>query len=199
MWWSLTSTWLRLHRTVPVYSIIGQYILSLTDKFAAFSWSCVITKACVTSKMASYSRDMQCLLRTTSVWSRQTALIYKTRWIAAQSSSILLQDESVSTDLNVFKMFTLEGWHALVFKHSGFKNFHLLWTFNGELLINISGSFIVVLIIRIIFSVLFQIFLSVLPLVTSVPYFFIHIRPIASRTMLLLRREECCEVFCRLF
>ena len=104
----------------------------------------------------------------------------------------------MSTDLNFFKMFTLEGWHAFVFKHSGFKNFHLLWTFNVELLSNISGSFIVVLIFRIIFSVLFQIFLSVLPLVTFVPYFFIHIRPIASRTMLLFRREECCEVFCRL-
>ena len=132
MWWSLTSTWLCLRRTMPVYSITGQYILSLTDKFAAFSWNCVITKAYVTSKIASYSRDMQCLLWTTSVWSLQTALIYKTRWIAAQSS-ILLQDESVSTDLNFFKMFTLEGWHAFVFKHSGFKNFHLLWTFNVEL------------------------------------------------------------------
>ena len=198
MWWSLISTWLRLRRTVPGYSITGQYILSLTDKFAAFSWNCIITKAYVTSKIASYSRDMQCLLWTTSVWSLQTALIYKTRWIAAQSS-ILLQDESVSTDLNFFKMFILEGWHAFVFKHSGFKNFHLLWTLNVELLIDISGSFIVLLIFRIIFSVLFQVLLSVLPLVTFVPYFFIYIRPIASRTMLLLRREECCEVFCRLF
>ena len=148
MWWSLTSPWLRLSRTMPVYSITGQNILSLTDKFAAFSWNCVITKAYVTSKIASYSRDMQCLLWTTSVWSLQTALIYKTRWIAAQSS-ILLQDESVSTDLNFFKMFILEGWHAFVFKHSGFKNFHLLWTFNVELLINISGNFIVVLIFHI--------------------------------------------------
>ena len=185
MWWSSISTWLRLRRTVPVYSITGQCILCWTDKFAAFSWNCVTAKAYVTSKIASCSRE--------------TALIYKTRWIAAQSSCILLQDESVSTDLNFFKMFTLEGWHAFVFKHSGFKNFHLLWTFNVELLINISGSFIVVLIFHIISSVLFQIFLSVLPLVTFVPYFFIHIRPIASRTMLLLRREECCEVFCRLF
>ena len=168
MWWSLISTWLRLSRTVPVHSITGQYILCLTDKFAAFfSWNCVITKAYVTSKIASYSRDMQCLLWTTSVWSLQTALIYKTRWTAAQSS-ILLQDESVSTDLKI-KMFTLEGWHAFVFKHSGFKNFHLLWTFNVELLSNISGSFIVVVIFRIIFLVLFQIFLSVLPLVTFVP------------------------------
>ena len=83
MWWSLISTWLRLRRTVPVYSITGQCILCLKDKFAAFSWNCVITKAYVTSKIASYSRDMQCLLRTTSVWSLQTALIYKTRWIAA--------------------------------------------------------------------------------------------------------------------
>ena len=83
--------------------------------------------------------------------------------------------------------------------HSRFKNFHPLWTFNVELLINISGSFIVVLIFHIISSVLFQIFLSFLPLVTFVPYFFIYIRPIASRTMPLLRREECCEVFCRLF
>ena len=83
---------------------------------------------------------------------------------------------------------------AFVFKHSGFTDFHLLWTFDVELLINISGSFIVVLIFRIIFSVLFQIFLSVLPLVTFVPFFFIHIRPIASGTMLLLRREECYEV-----
>ena len=123
---------LGLGRTMPVYSITGQYMLSLTDKFAAFSWNWIITKAYVTSKIASYSRDMQCLLWTTSVWSLQTALIYKTRWIAAQSS-ILLQDESVSTDLNFFKMFTLEGWHAFVFKHSGFKNFHLLWTFNVEL------------------------------------------------------------------
>ena len=59
MWWSLISTWLRLRRTVPGYSITGQYILSLTDKFAAFS------KAYVTSKIASYSRGMQCLLRMT--------------------------------------------------------------------------------------------------------------------------------------
>ena len=57
-----------------------------------------------------------------------------------------------------------------------------------ELLIDI------VFIFRIIFSVLFQVLLSVLPLVTFVPYFFIHIRPIASRMMLLLRREECYEV-----
>ena len=61
-------------------------------------------------------------------------------------------------------------------------------------MINISGSFIVVLIFLIISSVLFQIFL-VLPLVTFVPYFFVYIRPIAPRTILLLRREECCEVF----
>ena len=65
---------LGLGRTMPVYSITGQYMLSLTDKFAAFSWNCIITKAYVTSKIASYSRDMQCLLRTTSVWSQQTAL-----------------------------------------------------------------------------------------------------------------------------
>ena len=83
MWWSLTSTWLRLSRTMPVYSITGQYILSSTDKFAAFSWNCVIPKAYVTSKIASYWRDMHCLLRKTSVWSLQTALIYTTRWIAA--------------------------------------------------------------------------------------------------------------------
>ena len=97
----------------------------------------------------------------------------------------------MSTDLNFFKMFTLEGWHAFVFKHSGFKNFHLLWTFNVELLINIRGSFID---ISHYFLSTFSNFLSVPQLVMFVPYFFIHIRPIASRTMLLLRREECYEV-----
>ena len=109
MWWSLTSTWLRLSRTMPVYSITGQNILSLTDKFAAFSWNCVITKAYVTSKIASYSRDMHCLLQTTSVWSQQTALITRRDKLQHESSSVLLQDESVSTNLNFFKMFTLDA------------------------------------------------------------------------------------------
>ena len=38
-------------------------------------------------------------------------------------------------------------------------------------------------------------FMENIIIVTFVPYVFIHIRPIASRTMLLLRGEECCEVF----
>ena len=100
------------------------------------------------------------------------------------------------------KLRSVEGWHTRRLTCICFQALRiqeLLSTLNVELLIDISGSFIVLLIFRIIFSVLFQVLLSVLPLVTFVPYFFIYIRPIASRTMLLLRREECCEVFCRLF
>lgn len=75
---------IRFSWTMPVYSFTGKCILSSTDKFAALPWNCVITKLCVTSKIASCWRDMYCLLQTTSVSRQPTMYTRDAKWIAAR-------------------------------------------------------------------------------------------------------------------
>ena len=117
VWWSLTFPRLRLSRTLPVYSITGQYILSLTDMFAVTSWNCVITKVCYKQDSQLFTKYALSVWNNLSMKSADSANL-KDETNCSTSRRLFSCKMNLSTNLNFFKMSTLERWHAFVFKFS---------------------------------------------------------------------------------